>query len=279
MRVNSIQNYNYFKGQPMVVGNMKMNKTPNETLKLFSDIEAQLWDAPVPLPYIGMAPTALSFLYANNPSFRSFHKGAQEADIGTVKGGAMTGAISQDMYKNLGAEFVIIGHSERRVNFDETDEKVNLKLLSALKKGLRPIVCVGESLLQRESRCTDRVISDQIAKAISNVNKKDISKVVIAYEPLWAINTGKSCDPEEANRVCGSIRRTVARLYGDKAAEDITILYGGSVKPNNAEELFNKNNIDGGLIGGACLSADDFVPIVQALCRTRKSDIEKYGDK
>ena len=180
------------------------------------------------------------------------------------KSGAFTGEISADMLKELGVKYVIIGHSERRQYFNETDEACGKKVQVALENGLRPILCVGESLTEREQDVTMEVIRKQIKIALQNVAVEDIKKVVIAYEPIWAIGTGKTATAEQADEVCGIIRATVASLYGEAAAEALTVQYGGSMNAKNAEELLSKVNVDGGLIGGASLKPVDFSVIVDA---------------
>lgn len=174
------------------------------------------------------------------------------------------------MFTEGGAQFVIVGHSERRTKFGETDERVNLKVQAALKNDLRPVICVGETLAQREDGLADGVIKNQVMSALKNINKIDACDVIIAYEPLWAINTGKSCDPEEAQRVCSMIRKTLTEKYGSNTAEDVSILYGGSVNDENADSYFSTRDIDGALVGGACLDSEKFLGIVESL-KNKKS--------
>ncbi len=272
MRVNLFSTVG-FTGKPMVIGNMKMNKSPKETTELINKTAMQILDMPTQDVFVGFAPTALAFCTAKaSKSYRSMANiklGGQEADLGTEKGGAVTGAVSQDMYKDSGADFIIIGHSERRGKFAETDENVNAKTLSALKKGLMPVVCVGESLKQREAGDADDVVSTQVIKALKGVSEEDITKVVIAYEPIWAINTGKTCDADEADRMCRMIRNEIAKNYGEQNAADVSILYGGSVNDGNADKLFAQSDIDGGLVGGACLDADKFSKIAFSLAKQK----------
>ena len=168
------------------------------------------------------------------------------------------------MLTDIGAEYVIIGHSERRQYFGETDETVNLRTKAALAGGLNPIVCVGESLAEREAGIMDDTVRRQTKLALLGIEKADAEKVVIAYEPIWAIGTGETATAEQADEVCGIIRETVAKLYGGDTAEKIRIQYGGSMNAGNAAELLSKPNIDGGLIGGASLKPDDFAVIVKA---------------
>ncbi len=179
--------------------------------------------------------------------------------------GAYTGEISAEMLLTSGCTYVILGHSERRALFSETDKLVNAKAQKALAAGLIPIVCVGETLEQRESGAMEKVIEEQISGSLDSLSESDMKKTVIAYEPVWAIGTGKVATPEQAEEVHVYIRRLLAKTYGDETANEVTILYGGSVKASNADGLFEKENIDGALIGGASLKADEFTAIVKAM--------------
>ena len=176
--------------------------------------------------------------------------------------GAFTGEISGQMLKSIGVEYVIIGHSERRQYFAETDETVNRKIKAALANELKPIVCVGETLEQRESGKAEEIFTTQTRKAFEGLSADDAKKVIIAYEPIWAIGTGKTATSEDANNSVKAIRNEIRNLYGDEVAEEIIIQYGGSVKSSNAKELFTTSDIDGGLVGGASLKADEFAKIV-----------------
>jgi triosephosphate isomerase len=178
--------------------------------------------------------------------------------------GAYTGEISAEMLRHLFVSFVILGHSERRQYFGETDSDVNKKALAALEASLKPIVCVGESLEQRESGQLENVIESQIKGALQNVSPSHADQLVIAYEPIWAIGTGKTATPEDAEAVHAFIRKLLVEQLGAEAAGKIRILYGGSMKPENAEELLAQENIDGGLIGGASLKAHAFTSIVES---------------
>jgi len=177
------------------------------------------------------------------------------------KSGAYTGEVSPDMLKGVGVQYVIIGHSERRQYFAETDETVNKKLKAALAIGLKPIVCVGESLDQREAGIAKEVVTTQTKLALEGLSKEDVAKTIIAYEPIWAIGTGKTATKDDANDTIGWIREEVKNTYGE-IAEDVIIQYGGSVKSGNAKELFEMSDIDGGLVGGASLDAEEFAKIV-----------------
>ena len=176
--------------------------------------------------------------------------------------GAYTGEVSAQMLKSIGVEYVIIGHSERRQYFAETDETVNKKVKSALAVGLKPIICVGETLEQREAGVTDQHIATQIRAALNGLSEEEVAKSVIAYEPIWAIGTGKTCDSVEANRVIAMIRNVVKEVSSEKAGDAIRILYGGSVKPSTIEEQMSQSDIDGALVGGASLKADSFNEII-----------------
>lgn len=176
--------------------------------------------------------------------------------------GAYTGEISAEMLKSVGVEYVIIGHSERRQYFAETDETVNKKLKKALEVGLKPIVCVGETLEQREGGITTQVITEQTEKALEGLSNEQVEKTIIAYEPIWAIGTGKTATKEDANQAVKEIREKIEEKYGQNTAQRVIIQYGGSVKSSNAKELFEMSDIDGGLVGGASLKAEEFANIV-----------------
>ena len=166
------------------------------------------------------------------------------------------------MLKSIGVEYVIIGHSERRQYFAETDETVNKKVKSALAVGLKPIICVGETLEQRESGQTEAIVTSQIEKALEGVSTEDLEKIIVAYEPIWAIGTGKTATKEDANNTIMEIRKKIAEIYGQNKANGVIIQYGGSVKSSNAKELFEMSDIDGGLVGGASLKSEEFAKIV-----------------
>jgi triosephosphate isomerase len=178
--------------------------------------------------------------------------------------GAFTGELSPAMVKEF-CQYVIIGHSERRAYFGETDETVNKKIKAAFAIGLIPIVCVGETLEEYESGKTNDVVAREVKDGFKDIDPKDAEKMIVAYEPIWAIGTGKAASPEDANKVIGDVvRKNLANLFGDEVAQNIRILYGGSVKANNAADFFGQPEIDGGLVGGASLKAEDFVKIVEA---------------
>ena len=175
--------------------------------------------------------------------------------------GAYTGEVSGEMLKSINVEYVIIGHSERRAYFNETDETVNKKIKAALKNELKPIVCVGESLEQKEAGKTEEIITTQVEKAFKEISGEDAKKIIIAYEPIWAIGTGKTATADDANNIIKAIRNKINSMYGADVADNIHILYGGSVKSSNARELFETTDIDGALIGGASLKVDEFAKI------------------
>lgn len=247
-------------GKYIVAGNWKMNKLPSETYDFVKSVAEATKGAGCEVvcctPYVCLSEAVRA---ANGTHVKI---GAENLHFENK--GAFTGEISADMLKDIGADYVIIGHSERRQYNAETDETVNLKTKKALEKGLIPIVCVGESLEQREAGITMDLISIQIKKAFAGISAEDAKKVVVAYEPIWAIGTGKTATSEQAQEVCGGIRKILAALYCEPCAKEITIQYGGSMKPSNAKELMEKADIDGGLIGGASLVTDDFAAICGA---------------
>ena len=244
----------------IIAGNWKMNKTPAETTVLVNEIKEKIsdpvCDVVVCTPYTNLA----NAIAAAEGSV--IKVGAENLHFEDK--GAFTGEISADMLKEMAVEYVIIGHSERRQYFAETDETVNKKHLKALEKGLLPIVCVGETLTEREQGITEDLMRKQTKIAFLNVTKEDALKSIIAYEPVWAIGTGMTATKEQADEVCGIIRETIAKLYDNETAEAIRILYGGSMNAKNAKELLEMPNIDGGLIGGASLKAEDFNIIIES---------------
>ena len=246
--------------KPIIAGNWKMNKTPSEAVALVRDLLPLVADAKaevVVCPTYVCLPAVAEALKGSNVKL-----GAQNLHF--EKSGAFTGEISADMLKEIGVEYVIIGHSERRQYFAETDETVNKRAKAALAGGLKPIICVGESLTQREQGVTEELIRMQVKIALNGVTADELKNVVIAYEPIWAIGTGKTATADQAEEVCAAIRKVVGELYGADAAKALTVQYGGSMNPKNAEELLSKPDVDGGLIGGASLKADQFAVIVEA---------------
>lgn len=244
----------------IIAGNWKMNKTPSEAVALVNEIKAKVSGAECD---VVVCPTAVCIPGVIDAAKGSCIKvGAQNVHF--KESGAYTGELAGNMLKEIGVEYVIIGHSERRQYFGETDETVNARTIAAIQAGLTPIVCVGESLTEREQGITDDTVRRQTKIAFLGIDAKDAANIVIAYEPVWAIGTGKTATAEQADEVCGIIRETIKGLYGADTAEKIRIQYGGSMNAANAEELLSKPNIDGGLIGGASLKAEDFSVIVAA---------------
>lgn len=245
----------------IIAGNWKMNKTPSEAKALIEEMK----------PLLSKAKWCEMVLCVPFTDIQAAVKAAKGSKIAIgaenmhfEKSGAFTGEISADMLKELGVKYVIIGHSERRQYFNETDENCNKKVKVALENGLRPILCVGESLTEREQDVTMEVIRKQLKIALLGVAPEDIKKVVIAYEPIWAIGTGKTATSEQAGEVCGKIRECLREMYGARNARAITVQYGGSMNAKNAAELLAQPDVDGGLIGGASLKAPDFAAIVEA---------------
>ncbi|MCD8024824.1 MAG: triose-phosphate isomerase [Candidatus Gastranaerophilales bacterium] len=252
--------------KPIIAGNWKMNNNSQKSVELIKGLKSGLDDINASLlPEVVVAPVFTS-LYAVNEELNkcAYSKIALAAQNCYYQDhGAYTGEISIDMLKDFNMTYIIIGHSERRQYFGETDEMINQKAKAILANGLLPIICCGETLEQREQGITDKHISNQIMQALEGISSEDTAKSVIAYEPIWAIGTGKTCDADEANRVIKMIRETVKNLKGENAANSIRILYGGSVKPETIEEQMAKSDIDGALVGGASLKADSFAKIVK----------------
>ncbi len=244
----------------VIAGNWKMNKTPSEAKALLNEIAPLVADADCEViacvPYVDIT-TAVEAVKGTNIKI-----GAENAHW--AESGAFTGEISTGMLKEVGVEYVVLGHSERRQYFGETDETVNKRTKAVLKAGLKPIVCVGELLWERECNITEEVIARQIKLDLFDVSAEDVRNVIIAYEPVWAIGTGKTATDDQAEEVCAFIRAEIAKLYGREIADGMTIQYGGSMNDGNAASLLSKENVDGGLIGGASLVATKFAAIVKA---------------
>ncbi|MBQ7114290.1 MAG: triose-phosphate isomerase [Clostridia bacterium] len=245
--------------KPIIAGNWKMNMTPAEAKELISALIPLVQDAQADVvicpPYL-VLPTAAELVKGTNIAL-----GAQ--NIHWAEKGAFTGEISAKMLKEVGVSYAIIGHSERRQYFGETDETVNMRTKAAIAAGITPIICVGESLEERETGKTEAIVSAQAEKALAGIEVEDVKALVIAYEPIWAIGTGKTATKEQANETIACIRETVKKLYGKENAEAVRIQYGGSMNPKNAAELMAMPEIDGGLIGGASLKAEDFSKVVK----------------
>ena len=242
--------------KPIIAGNWKMNKTAAEAVALINELK--------PLVAKAKPEVVICVPYTDLWVAKEAIKGSKiklgAENVAWADSGAFTGEISAEMLKEIGVEYVIIGHSERRQYFGETDESVNMRLHQALKNDLKPIVCVGETLTEREKNKTKKVLKKQVLEGLKNVT--DFTNVVIAYEPVWAIGTGKTATAEDANKTIGFIRSLVKKTWGAEVAKSLRIQYGGSMKPSNAKELMAMRHIDGGLIGGAALKAEDFASIV-----------------
>ena len=244
----------------IIAGNWKMNKTPAETTALINEMKPLVAGADCKVvlcvPFVDID-AALKASAGSNIEI-----GAENCHF--EKSGAFTGEVSPVMLKEMGVKYVIIGHSERRRYFGETDVTVNKRLKSAIEEGLKVILCVGETLEQREQGITAELVAMQTKIALLGVSKNDAKNVIIAYEPVWAIGTGKTATSDQAEEVCAIIRDVIADIYDTDTAEGMTIQYGGSMNAKNADELVSKVNVDGGLIGGASLKAEDFSIIVKA---------------
>ena len=245
----------------IIAGNWKMNKTLSETRAFAEELKPLLgrpkWcEVVLCIPFVN--------LQAATRLFKDSRVSIAAENCHYESSGAYTGEVSPEMLKDIGVKYVIIGHSERRQYYNETDFTVNKKVRAALDAGLRPIICVGESLEQRELGVTMELIAYQVKCALSGVSAEKMRHVVFAYEPIWAIGTGKTATSAEAQEVCEHIRTIIRKLYGARVARSVTIQYGGSMNAKNAYELLGQPDIDGGLIGGASLKADQFVEIVNA---------------
>jgi triosephosphate isomerase len=243
----------------VIAGNWKMNMDLHQSQKLVSGIINGLGKDNKAEVIVCPPFTSLSEV-SNLLKGTQIRLGAQNMYF--EESGAFTGEVSADMLKSAGCEYVILGHSERRVIFGESDELINKKIKTALEKGLKPIFCIGELLEQRESGETMRVVSAQIEKGLEGITTEQIKNIIIAYEPVWAIGTGKTATPEQAQEVHYFIRELAVKKFSTSTAENLIIQYGGSVKPENAGELLAQKDIDGALVGGACLKADSFLSII-----------------
>ncbi|MGI6200275.1 MAG: triose-phosphate isomerase [Christensenellales bacterium] len=244
--------------KPIIAGNWKMNKTIDEAKDLVKALIPLVKDAACD---VVVCPTATN-LAAVAELVKGTNIGLGAQNLHFEPKGAFTGELSAEMLLSVGCQYVIIGHSERRQYFAETDETVNKKVHAAINAGLTPIICVGESLQQREWNATFPLVSYQTAVALSGLTGEQVKNVVIAYEPVWAIGTGRTATADDANQVNGVIRAEVARLFGQEVADAVRIQYGGSMNPGNVKELMAQEHIDGGLIGGASLKAEDFSKVV-----------------
>ena len=242
----------------VIAGNWKMNMLPDAAIRFIDEITPMVKDTEnevvLCVPYTDLF---YALLAAQNTNIKI---GAQ--NMHWEESGAYTGEVSGKMLKAIGVEYVIIGHSERRQYFAETDETVNKKLKAAFANNLKPIVCVGETLEQREAGMANDIITSQTEKALDGLTEEQVANTIIAYEPIWAIGTGKTATSEDANNAIKAIRNKISNLYGQNVSERVIIQYGGSVKSTNAQELFSMSDIDGGLVGGASLKVDEFAKIV-----------------
>ncbi len=251
---------NKLKRRTVIAGNWKMNNTPSQALKLIDELKPLVKDATcdvvVCVPFVDLSVVIAACKDSN------IKVGAQNLHFEPK--GAYTGEVSAEMLKEIGVQYVVIGHSERREYFGETDETVNKKVHAALNAGITPILCCGESLSQREDGVTGEWVRSQIKIALKGITAAQVTDIIIAYEPIWAIGTGKTATADQADEVCGIIRQVLAELYDAETAEAVTIQYGGSMNAGNCVELLSKYHVDGGLIGGASLKAPDFSTIVAA---------------
>ena len=242
----------------VIAGNWKMNMLPGEAIEMINELTPLVKDTKneviLCVPYTDLF---YALLTAQNTNIKI---GAQNMHF--EESGAYTGEVSGKMLKSINVEYVIIGHSERRQYFTEKDETVNKNIKAAFKYGLKPIVCVGETLEQREAGKAVDVITKQTELALEGLNNEQVENTIIAYEPIWAIGTGKTATSEDANNAIKEIRNKISEIYGEETASKVIIQYGGSVKSSNAKELFNMSDIDGGLVGGASLKAEEFSKIV-----------------
>ncbi len=246
----------------VIAGNWKMNNNLSESQNLISKLISGLGNEKVSCDVI-ICPPFTSLSEASSLTKNTAIKlGAQNMYF--EESGAFTGEVSASMLKSVGCEYVILGHSERRTIFGEGDQLINKKIKKALTSGLKPIFCVGETLQEREGNVTNDVIKRQVTEGLKEISANDMDKIIVAYEPVWAIGTGKTATPEQAEEVHAFIRGLITSLYSQSVAENLVIQYGGSVKPDNAKELLSQKNIDGALVGGACLKADSFIGIINA---------------
>lgn len=249
--------------KPIIAGNWKLNNTEKEAVELVTALRKGLADVDmvdiVVCPVFTVLPVVHDILLESNIGL-----GAQ--NVFWEDSGAYTGEISAPLLKDIGVQYVIIGHSERRQYFNETDETVNKRIKATLAQSLTPIVCVGEVLQEREDNKTFDVVQKQCEGAFSGLTTEDMEKIIIAYEPVWAIGTGKTATPEQAQEVHRFIRGLLTKMYDENVAQSMCIQYGGSVKPENSAELMSQPDIDGALVGGASLKADSFIDIIKNSC-------------
>ena len=243
---------------PFIAGNWKMYKTVAEAKAFAAEFKKLYHDTDVKAAICAPFPQLAALVEA----FQGTGIGVGAQNVHFEKEGAFTGEVSVPMLEEIGVDYCIVGHSERRQYFGETDESVNQKLKALLETKIVPILCVGEDLQQREAKKAVTVVSSQIKAAFKNIRREDAVKIVVAYEPIWAIGTGKTATPEQAGEMCSLIRETLIELYDEETADQIIIQYGGSVKPENASQILNMEEIDGALVGGASLDPLKFIDIV-----------------
>ncbi|MBI5731486.1 MAG: triose-phosphate isomerase [Ignavibacteriales bacterium] len=249
----------------VIAGNWKMNNDLYGTINLISDLKKELNEKNVEADVI-ICPPFTSLETASTLLKDSTIKlGAQNMYL--EESGAFTGEVSVSMLKSVGCEYVILGHSERRTIFSEGDQVINKKIKTAIKFGLKPIFCIGETLEEREKGITFKVVETQVQNGLKDLSESDLSNLIIAYEPVWAIGTGRNATPQQAQEVHQFIRGLISKLYSPNFARQLVIQYGGSVKADNAKELLSQPDIDGALVGGACLNADSFAKIINASLR------------
>lgn len=246
----------------IVAGNWKMYKDKSETIELISQLKEKLSRAQVKTQVIICPPFTSIELAGELIKNTNIRLGAQ--NVHSEVEGAFTGEVSVKMLKSFGVEFVIVGHSERRNYFNESDDFINKKIKRAIEYSIKPIFCLGETLEERLAGKIFSVIENQLKNGLKNISESELKEIVIAYEPVWAIGTGKTATPQQAEEVHSFLREKINEMYNKSIAEEIRILYGGSIKPENARELFSQLDIDGGLVGGACLKADSFYQIILA---------------
>ena len=246
----------------VIAGNWKMHKDLSESQSLITKLTNALSKEEIKCDILICPPFTSLSEAAGLIKNTKVKLGAQNMHFEDK--GAFTGETSAAMLKSVGCEYVILGHSERRAIFGESDEMINKKIKKALNSGLNPIFCIGETLQERESGIMNDVIKRQVTEGLQQVSKGEMEKVIIAYEPVWAIGTGVTATPDQAQEVHVYVRKLISDIFGDDTAEKLTIQYGGSVKPNNASELLSQNDIDGALVGGACLEADSFISIIKS---------------
>lgn len=244
--------------KPIIAGNWKMNNTPSDTKVFINSLKQKELSEDVEK----IIATPFTSLYLANELLNDTDIKIGAQNMYFEDRGAFTGEVSGQMLKDLNVSYVIIGHSERREIFNESDELLNKKVKAAISKELSPILCCGETIEEREAQKHQEKIKNQITKDLEGISEKDLDKLVIAYEPIWAIGTGKTASPEDAEEMCKYIREILEELYSKDLADNIRILYGGSVKPENVKEIMAKENVDGALVGGASLKVDSFTSLI-----------------